>query len=906
MKKNRKTLYVLDAFALIYRSYFAFIKRPLKDGEGRNVSALFGFYSTLIKVLREYPVDYLVVALDSMTPTFRHEMYEMYKANRQAAPEDLHEQVPRILEILDAANIPHIRVDGWEADDIIASVAKQASMHGIDTVMVTGDKDLLQLVDEHVCALRPPRNGSSSYRRIGPEEVLEEFSIRTDQIVDYLSLIGDSSDNIPGVRGIGPKGAVKLLGEWDSLDAIYEHIDEQAPSVARKLMESKEMAYLSRDLVILKDDVPTAIEFESDRFTTESIDWSGAIPFFEHAQASSLITAVGGGKKRIEEKPAEESELNAPGDYRALTSLEEFAAVCDTIESGTVMALDFETTDIDEMKAVPVGFSFSFQDRIAYYVPLVASQSAVVDTIDALEILRTLLIDKKIRLVGQNIKYDYKVMVRNGIEKADLFFDTMVAAWVLDSSANVYNMDFLAHTYLDGYTTIHYDEVVPKGSLFSDIPLEKALPYAAEDADITLRLYHLFSSMLEKEGLDTLFYTLEMPLVPILAKMELAGVYLEREKLDVFGDEISTRLKEIEREVYREVGHEFNMNSTKQLQEVLFEERGLPHGKKNKTGYSTAIDVLERLALLDEVPRRIVENRSLVKLKNTYIDVLPQMINADTRRVHTFFTQTGTATGRLSSRNPNLQNIPIKSDDGRRIRDAFMAEQGSTLLSADYSQIELVVLAHMSGDTTLCEAFREGQDIHKRTAGLIFDIHPEFVSSEERRIAKIINFGVIYGMSAFRLSNELGITRSKAAEFIDNYFSRLSQVTSFMEGIVTGAKESGQVTTLLGRRRLIPEIHSANGTVRQGAERIAVNTVIQGSAADIMKQAMLNISHAIQHAGLAGRLLLQVHDELIFEVPLEEVDRMKHLVRETMEHAYPLSIPMRVSIETGRSWGEMH
>ena len=459
---------------------------------------------------------------------------------------------------------------------------------------------------------------------------------------------------------------------------------------------------------------------------------------------------------------------------------------------------------------------------------------------------------------------------------------------------------------MTAYTTIHYDEVVPKGSLFSDIPLEKALPYAAEDADITLRLYHLFSSMLEKEGLDKLFYTLEMPLVPILAKMELAGVYLDREKLDTFNDEISTRLKEIEREVYKEVGHEFNMNSTKQLQEVLFEERGLPHGKKNKTGYSTAIDVLERLALLDEVPRRIVQNRSLVKLKNTYIDVLPQMINADTHRVHTSFTQTGTATGRLSSRNPNLQNIPIKSDDGRRIRDAFMAEQGSTLLSADYSQIELVVLAHMSGDPTLCEAFREGEDIHKRTAGLIFDIHPEFVSSEERRIAKIINFGVIYGMSAFRLSNELGITRSKAAEFIDNYFSRFSQVTSFMEGIIRGAKESGQVTTLLGRRRLIPEIHSSNGTVRQGAERIAVNTVIQGSAADIMKQAMLNISHAIHHAGLSSRLLLQVHDELIFEVPLEEVDQMKLLVRETMEHAYPLSIPMRVSIETGRSWGEMH
>ncbi len=467
-------------------------------------------------------------------------------------------------------------------------------------------------------------------------------------------------------------------------------------------------------------------------------------------------------------------------------------------------------------------------------------------------------------------------------------------------------MDSLAHTYLDKYTTIHYEDIVPKGSLFSDISLEQALPYAAEDADITFRLYEVFSSMLEDEGLSDLFFSLEMPLVPILANMELEGIFLDKEKMSTYGEEITQRLEEIERSVYEEVGHEFNMNSTKQLQEVLFEERGLPHGKKNKTGYSTAIDVLERLALLDEVPRLIVQNRSLVKLKNTYIDVLPLQINEETGRVHTSFTQTGTATGRLSSRNPNLQNIPIKSDDGRRIRDAFRAKEGSVLLSADYSQIELVVLAHLSGDPRLSEAFTQGEDIHRMTAGLIFDIHPEFVSPEERRIAKVINFGVIYGMSAFRLSNELGISRQKAAEFIDNYFARFSKVTSFMDGIIAEAEKSGQVKTILGRRRLIREIHSSNRTVKQGAERIAVNTVIQGSAADIMKKAMLNVSREIDKRGLKSTLTLQVHDELIFEVPHDELREMEALVAETMEEAIVLSVPMRVSIETGVSWGEMH
>ncbi len=903
----RKKLYVIDAFGLIYRSYFAFINRPLRDNDGKNVSALYGFYSTLLKVIREYPHDYLVVALDSMTPTFRHDLYKEYKANRDAAPEDLHEQVPRILEILDAANIPHIRVDGWEADDIIASVSRSATESGIDTVMVTGDKDLLQLVSEHVIALRPPRKNEKSYREIGLQEVLEEFQINSNQIVDYLSLIGDSSDNVPGVSGIGPKGAVKLLNEYGTLENIYAHVEELSPTVAKKLVESKDKAYLSKTLVSLDSSIPTGIEFGTSRFTTESIDFSKAVPFFEKAKASSLIASIG------EARPTEIIEenktgvvKNIKGEYRGITNIEELREILNTATANGIIAFDFETTDIDDMKAEPVGFSFTHERNKAYYVPLVAGGESIVDSEEAKKLLREIFVDQKVRLVGQNIKYDYKVLKRWGIQYADLYFDTMIAAWLIDSSSGIYNLDYLAEKYLDGYRTIKFEDVVAKGETFGDIPLDKAVTYASEDADITWRLYEEFLPILEKENLISLFNNVEMPLVKILSHMELHGIFLSVPKIDEFNKEVTNRILSIEQKVYEEVGHEFNMNSTKQLQEVLFEERSLPTGKKNKTGYSTAIDVLEKLALIDVVPRLIVQNRSLVKLKNTYIDVLPLMVNSHTNRIHTSFTQTGTATGRLSSRNPNLQNIPIKNDDGRRIREAFSPEEGFILLSADYSQIELVVLAHLSDDKALKEAFIKGEDIHTRTASLIFEIHPDLVMPDQRRIAKTINFGVIYGMSAFRLSNELGISRSDASTFIDNYFKRFPKVRGFMNSLLDEAKKTKTVHTILMRKRPVPQISSSNKMEQSGAERIVVNTAIQGSAADIMKLAMIKVDALMTEHNVKSRLSLQVHDELIFEVAKDEIEIMKDIVKEGMESAYALSVPLRVSIETGSCWGEMH
>ncbi len=918
MSDSKPTLYIIDGYGLIYRSYFAFINRPLRDMEGNNVSALFGFFNTLLMLVREYKPDYLVVAMDTAAPTFRHELYTPYKANRDAAPEDLHSQVPRIQEILEAANIPRIGLDGWEADDVIASLTTCASKLGVHSVMVTGDKDLLQLVTPEISALRPPRKGEKQYRMVGPDGVLEDFGIRADQIIDYLSLIGDSSDNVPGVAGIGPKGALKLLQEFGDLDTIYAHVDQLSAGVAKKLIESKEMAYLSRTLITLKHDVVDITDFHTDRFRMDSVDWEKAIPLFEKAQAKSLITAIGAKpNRRSATVPVGTSPVpgeNVPsqdwarkGTYHAVTSVGELDRLLVEMAHGGRMAFDFETTSVDEMVARPVGFSFTNRPFEAWYVPLVAEGKPVVPEAEAKALLRRCIMEERTEIVGQNLKYDFKVLSRWGIPEAVLHFDTMIASWLLDAASGIYNMDYLAERYLAGYQTVKYDDVVTaKGGSFGDVPLAEAVRYAAEDSDITWRLYEVFSQDLKERGMEQLFETVEMPLVRILSDMELAGIRLERRKLETFDTEVVDRITAIEREIYGEVGHEFNINSTKQLQEVLFQERGLPTVKKNKTGFSTATDTLEQLAALDIVPRLILQNRGLVKLKNTYIDTLPTMIHAETGRVHTSYTQTGTATGRLSSRNPNLQNIPIRNDDGRRIRDAFVPGEGNLFLSADYSQIELVVLAHLADDPGLKEAFLHGEDIHTHTAAMIFNVHPDLVMSEQRRIAKTINFGVMYGMSAFRLSNELQISRKDAQTFIDNYFTRFAGVSAFMQHVREEAEKTGKVSTILGRERAVPEILSRNKMEKAGADRIVVNTVIQGSAADIMKMAMINVVKAMKAQKMQSRLLLQVHDELIFEVPKREVTAMQLLVKREMEQAYQLSIPLRVSMEVGTSWGEMH
>lgn len=917
--KKPGPLFLIDGYALIYRSYFAFINRPIMDPEGRNISAVFGFFRTLFTLIKNYEPARLLVAMDSISPTFRHDQFDDYKATRQKTPEELTAQIPRIEEILQAAGVACVREEGLEADDIIATIARTCSREGRLCTVVSGDKDLMQLVDGRVTMLRPVKG---EYIVFDPDMVFDHFGVHPDQIVDYLALIGDSADNIPGVKGIGPKGAVDLLSTWGTLDGIYEHLPELSASLQRKLEESRDLAYMSRDLATLRENAE-CVDIDHRELSLKAIDWSKAIPYFSAIRSSSLVRLAGefsgGGQADlpvVSDAGGVETTSGAPsgggsvdmrrkGSYRTVTTMEELRKVVDAAERAGRFAFDLETDSTDDMVAVPAGFSLSMEFGKAFYVPLVAGGQVMLDPDAVRTELKRILEAPACMIIGQNFKYDYKVLRRWGIRPARVGFDTMIAAWLLDSSAMSLNMDSLARKYLD-YETITFSEVVPKGSLFPDIPLDDASKYAAEDADVTFRLYTCFAPLLRQQGLEKVFQEVEMPLVRILAEMELQGMALKVDELVAYGDELRQRIGEIERTIFEVCGREFNIGSTKQLQEILFQVRGLKPVKKTKTGYSTDTSVLEELASQDIVPSLILQHRSLEKLRNTYVDALPALIDPVTGKLHTSLVQTGTATGRLSSRNPNLQNIPIKSEDGRRIRSAFVPSPGMKFLSADYAQIELVVLAHFASDQALSEAFRMGRDVHRHTGALIFGVPAEEVTPEQRRIAKTINFGVMYGMSAFRLSRELGIPRSDAERFITSYFTRYAGIQRFISETIRDAEQTGQVSTLLGHVRKVSGITSRNRTEKAAAERIAVNTPIQGSAADIMKLAMIAVTRRIDEESLKSRLILQVHDELIFEVVPEEEQQLRILVQEEMEQAVSLDVPLHVSIETGMSWGDLH
>jgi DNA polymerase-1 len=915
-KKEKKQLFVIDGYGLIYRSYFAFLNRPMTDPDGNNISAIFGFFRMFFSIVNKQKPDYLAVAMDSLTPTFRHEMYEQYKATREKTPEELHAQIPIIEQMLQAAGVPILREDGLEADDLIASLVKKSHDLDVETVIVSSDKDLLQLVGSEASALRPVKGDMIWFDRT---RVYEEFGIYPEQIVDYLALIGDSADNIPGVKGIGPKGAVKFLSTYGDLENLYEHLDDLTAAQRKKLEENRDNAFLSRKLAQLHElaDVCCDLKLLSlEHFSFEHME-----PFFTKINSRSLAKeAASYGKPNQQgtlmqpdlfDTPQHDDdtlpadELSGEGSYKAVTDMAALKDLVEKLAQAGLFAFDSETDSLDEMRAEPAGFSFCCEAKKAYYVPITAAGSQILDPEEVRMVLKPLLENPNIKVVGQNLKYDYKVLKRWGITIANLHFDTMIAAWLLDASTGQYGMDALARQYF-GYQTTSYKEIVPSGKVFGDIELETASSYAAEDADITFRLFTLFSRMLEKRRMGSLFSELEMPVVRILSEMELSGMRLLKERLDENGRLIAKRIEGLEKQIFDECGKQFNINSTKQLQEILFEDRSLTPIKKTKTGYSTDTSVLEELAKVDVVPQWILEHRSLVKLKSTYIDALPELINPETGRIHTSFLQTGTATGRLSSRNPNLQNIPIRSRDGRMIRSAFVPEEGKLFLSADYAQIELVVLAHFADDPGLKEAFLTGIDVHRHTGSLIFDVPLEDVSEQQRRIAKTINFGVMYGMSAFRLSRELDIPRQQAQQFIDAYFERYSGIRSFIDRTVAQAQESGKVSTMLGHERIVSGISSRNRTEQAGAQRIAVNTPIQGSAADIMKKAMIEVTTRLSHEQLDARLILQVHDELIFEVSPDDLEKTSKIVKEVMEKAVTLRVPLRVSIESGSSWGDMH
>ncbi len=943
---TKAPLYVLDGYSIIYRSYFAFINRPLFSPDGRNTSAEFGFFKTLLNIYGEHHPPYFAVAMDSITPTFRHKRYPEYKATRDKTPEDLHSQIPIIEEICKALGVSLFRVDGFEADDLMATAAEICRKEGRPCYIISGDKDLLQVVGGPVKVLRPEDSG---YSEVDADGVMERLGVRPEQIIDYLSLIGDSSDNIPGVRGIGPKTAVTLLKKYGDLDSIYKHLNELTKGQRTKLEENRENAYLSRELVVLKRDVPLPLTLKD--FKVTSFSSKQAAPLLVKEGMNSILEQLGvdpskegpgqasgtgglrkdetaGVNKSAEVGRGEVGEQNASGqgdlfsedaytvsaaekgEYQVVLNEEDLKVWVEKVKKAKWFAFDSETDGLDTLTASPVGFSLAVTSGEACYIPIKAA-GAVCLPEDVIKIaMKEILEDPELRCIGQNIKFDYKICYQWGVTIANISFDTMIAAWLLDSQSGSFGMDNLSERYL-GYRTVHFSDLVKKGQFFHDVDIEQAGEYAAEDADITFRLYELFAEQLKRRKLESLFYDVEMPLVKVLARMELAGIGVSKKELEKYNRELTKELTRIEDEVFTTVGETFNINSTQQLQEILFVKRKLTPVKKTKTGYSTDTSVLEVLAQEDPVPEMVLRHRSLSKLRSTYVEALPKLINDATGRIHTHFIQTGTATGRLSCRDPNLQNLPIKTEEGRKIRSAFIASPGRTFVSADYSQIELVVLAHLSEDENLTEAFLAGEDIHRRTGSLIFGVPTDKVSSEERRIAKTINFGVMYGMGAFRLSNELGIPRKEAEEFIHTYFTRYAGVKAFIDRTIAEAEKKGFVTTLLGRERRIYAINSKNKTEKRGAERITVNTPIQGTAADIMKLAMLRISRRIEKEcqkkkELDLRLLLQVHDELIFEAALDDLEWTKKMVEEEMVQAVSLKVPLRVTIETGDSWGEFH
>ncbi|MDA3949759.1 MAG: DNA polymerase I [Spirochaeta sp.] len=939
------TLYVLDGYSVIYRSYFAFIRNPLRNPRGENSSAVFGFFRTMVSLFREYQPHHFVVVMDSVAPTFRHEKYEEYKANREKTPDDLHDQIPVIEDILFALGIPMLRVERYEADDVMATLARICRADGRACRVISGDKDLLQLVEEPVHVLRPGKNGIDELDR---DAVYRDWSVWPEQILDYLSLIGDTSDNVPGVKGIGAKTAAQLLDAYGTLEEIYNNLDEiKSKSQREKLDAGRENAWLSRDLITLADDAP--IPDETDLFPIEKPDFEAAAPLFLEQGMRSLLSDVGvepaqyesatgptgaggpgdaadartlpiagdvkpgsppGELTRAVTDAAERERLAAEGKYETVETLEALDRWIETVREAGTFAFDCETTALDALDAKPVGFSLAVEPGSGCYIVLHGPDGPVLDEDEVRERLRPILTDPDLRLVGQNLKYDWVVLQRWGIEITNIAFDTMIAAWLVDTTAGSYNMDRLAEEYL-GYKTIHFADLFNgekkvADRSFTEVDLATATRYAAEDADITLRLQIVLDRLLDRRGVRSLFEDLELPLVPLLARMELEGIGLDVFALEEYSTYLGEQITRTERQIFELVGHEFNIGSTKQLQQVLFEERKLQPIKKTKTGYSTDNSVLQELAREDPLPEQVLRYRMLSKLRSTYVDALPRLVHPRTGRIHTSFNQTGTATGRLSSTDPNLQNIPIREEEGRRIRSAFVPREGYLFVSADYAQIELVVLAELSGDTALREAFKNGEDVHRRTASLIFGVDADDVSSEQRRIAKTINFGVMYGMSAFRLSNELSIPRKEADAFITAYFGTYNGIRRFIDETVAQAERSGEVRTLLGRPRPLPDINNRNKTVKSGVERVAVNTPIQGTGADIVKRAMINVARRLGTEELRSRLIQQVHDELILECPVEEIEQVSALLMEEMSTAVSLSIPLRVSVESGERWGDMH
>ena len=920
-------LFLLDAYALIYRAYYAFIKNPRINSKGFNTSAVLGFVNTLEEVLKKENPTHIGVAFDPAGPTFRHEAFEQYKAQREETPEAIRLSVPVIKDILRAYRIPILEVPGYEADDVIGTLATEAGRQGIYTYMMTPDKDYGQLVSDHVFMYRP-KYGDKDFDVMGVEEVKAKFDIQSPaQVIDMLGLMGDASDNIPGCPGVGEKTAQKLIAQFGSVENLLANTGQLKGAIKTKVETNREQIEFSKFLATIKTDVPIALDMEA--LKREKPDEEKLRKIFEELEFRTLTERIfGGEKKTAPSSPAPQADLfglfadestDAPKnqnftrleyldyDYQLVDTEEKRLDLLQKILTKEIFSLDTETTGTDPITAELVGMSFSFAENQAFYVPVPSDRREAQRIVD---LFRPALEDRRTLKVGQNIKYDMLVLANYGVEIGGPLFDTMIAHYLLQPELR-HGMDYLAEIYLK-YETIRIEELIgPKGKgqkNMRDLSPASVYKYACEDADVTLKLKNLLEAELVKADAKALFEEIEMPLVPVLAYMERNGVRIDTEALKETSRHFTARMNQIEEEVHRLAGMDFNIASPKQVGEVLFDRlKIVEKAKKTKTGqYVTSEEVLESLRGKHEIVGKILEHRGLKKLLGTYIDALPQLINPQTGHIHTSFNQTVTATGRLSSSNPNLQNIPIRNEDGKEIRKAFIPDEGCEFFSADYSQIELRIMAHLSGDPHMIEAFQKGQDIHAATAAKIYKESLEEVTREQRSKAKTANFGIIYGISVFGLAERLNVDRREAKALIDGYFENYPHVKEYMDESIRVARERGYIETIFKRRRYLPDISSHNAVVRGYAERNAINAPIQGSAADIIKVAMIRIYRRFREEGLQSKMILQVHDELNFSVVPSERGKVEQIVIEEMEGAYKMKAPLRADCGWGKNWLEAH
>lgn len=920
-----KTLYLLDAYALIYRAYYALIRSPRINSKGQNTSAVFGFVNTLEDVLQKEKPDFIGIAFDPAGGTFRHETYPEYKAQREATPEDIRWAVPIIKDIIRAYRIPILEIPGFEADDVIGTLALKGQEAGLEVHMVTPDKDYAQLVRPGIY-MRRPGHGSAGMEKLGVDEICEKYEISsTSQVIDLLGLMGDTADNVPGCPGVGEKTAIKLVKQFGGIDELLAHTDQLKGAQKKKVEENVEQIRFSKFLVTIKTDVP--IELNLDELSRREANTEALRPIYEELEFRSFLQKM---DKATDPTPqadlfgplfgSDSGEITSginqsthktlkevPHKYILIENQEDAKHLCEKLLTFQTLSLDTETTSTDAIRARLVGLSFAVEGGEAWYVAVPRETGAAKEW---LEIFRPVYESATILKVGQNLKYDLTVLASYGIHLHAPLFDTMLAHYLVQPELR-HNMDYLAEIYLN-YMPIPIEQLIgPKGrgqKNMADLTPAEICDYACEDADVTLQLYPPLRDELEKNELTRVFNEIEMPLMPVLARMERNGVRLDTEALAETGNQFNQRLEELEREIYELAGHPFLLTSPRQVGEVLFDELKLNEkAKKTKSGqYSTGEEVLEAIRAKHPIVGKILAHRGLKKLVSTYIDALPKLILPETGHIHTSFNQAVTATGRLSSSNPNLQNIPVRGDDGKEIRKAFVAEEGCTFFSADYSQIELRIMAHLSQDEHLIQDFREGRDIHAATAARIFHKPLEEVTRDERRKAKTANFGIIYGISAFGLAERMEVSRTEAKELIDSYFKTYPKVKEYMEKSVEVARERGYILTEFGRRRYLPDITSRNAVVRGYAERNAVNAPIQGTAADIIKIAMIRIDERLRHEALQTKMILQVHDELNFSVPPTELEHVKQLVVEEMERAFAMSVPLIADCGSGINWLEAH